>query len=148
MDLLKTLVNVVLVFFFGTEPGSILTAMLSVLYFAGLWGIFRKCGLKGWHAVVPCLREYDVGRAAGMEKEGRVAAVLQGALVLLNEVTALLPGDINLINLSGLTLIVTTILALVLFVYMVRIELSLCEVFGQKKRWVLLWVALSFIPAS
>ena len=147
MDLLKTLVNVVLVFFFGTEPGSILTAMLSVLYFAGLWGIFRKCGLKGWHALIPCLREYDVGRAAGMEKEGRVAAVLQGALVLLNEVTALLPGDINLINLSGLTLIVTTILALVLFVYMVRIELSLCEVFGQKKRWVLLWVALSFIPA-
>ena len=47
-----------------------------------MYGVFRKCGLKPWHALIPCLREIRVGEAVDMAKEGRVAAFLHGLTTL------------------------------------------------------------------
>ena len=30
------------------------------VFLFGMWGIFRKCGLTPWHALIPCLREHRV----------------------------------------------------------------------------------------
>ena len=38
----------------------------NILFLFGMWGIFRKCGLKPWHVLIPCLREITLGQAAGM----------------------------------------------------------------------------------
>ena len=32
----------------------------SILYLVGLWKIFEKCGLKGWWALVPLARVYQL----------------------------------------------------------------------------------------
>ena len=44
-------------------PGSIdrVTRILGAFYVAGLWGVFVKCGLKGWWALVPVIRENHRG---------------------------------------------------------------------------------------
>ena len=85
--------DVILNFLLGgdfTRPGML---VLGVLAMAGYWGIFRKCGLKGWTAFVPCLREYNLGRAANREMEGRVMAVLEGILFVLRMAQELLTNE-------------------------------------------------------
>ena len=42
--------------------------IMSLLFFAGLWGMFEKCGLKGWYALIPCYRDVKMGEATGREK--------------------------------------------------------------------------------
>ena len=71
---------------------------MSLLFFAGLWGMFRKCGLKGWYALVPCLREVKMGEAAGRERDGRVLAVGRALNILINMILsndANSVGDVN-----------------------------------------------------
>ena len=43
----------------------------GIMYIAGLWRIFEKSGIQGWWALVPCYKEYQLGRCAGREPEGR-----------------------------------------------------------------------------
>ena len=80
---LEKILSIFTVFFFQLEWSNGMYIVMSILQFAGMWGIFRKCGLKGWHALIPCLRDDKLGEAVGMEKEGRVAALLTGAMILL-----------------------------------------------------------------
>ena len=35
------------------------------MYIAGLWRLLEKSGIKGWWALVPCVRIYQLGRCAG-----------------------------------------------------------------------------------
>ena len=146
MTSLANILNFMPFVFMNKKADSLFFLITTALYCFGIWGIFRKCGLPGWHALFPVLREIRLGEASGMEKEGRKAAVLQAALVLIGIVGALAPklfsGD-----LSSYVTALRLILALYLFVYLARIQLNLCVVFGRKKHWILLWVVFSWIPA-
>ena len=143
------MIDVILNFLLGgdfTRPGML---VLGVLAMAGYWGIFRKCGLKGWTAFVPCLREYNLGRAANREMEGRVMAVLEGILFVLRMAQELLsPSNqateeriVDLLDITNL------VLSLILTVYSIRVFLGLIEVFGRKRRWVIPWLLIETIPA-
>ena len=55
----------------------------SALYYAGLWAMFLKSGLKGWWALIPGAREYQLARCAGREPEGRVYSVTSAALTVI-----------------------------------------------------------------
>ena len=33
----------------------------AVLTLVGLWGVFRKCGLTPWHALIPYVRDVRLG---------------------------------------------------------------------------------------
>ena len=87
------IINVILTIFLGQTLDSGIWMLLSALTLAGLFGLFRKSGLKGWEALIPCLREAKLGEIAGREKEGRVAAVAQGLGTLLNLATLFVPAD-------------------------------------------------------
>ena len=134
-------------FFFQAEVTSVFTLATVTLYVAGMWGIFTKCGLKGWHALIPCLREAKLGEAVGMEKEGRVAALLRGILILAYEASLFTTDSSAAANSLDFLTFVKLFIDLVLLIYMVRLNLALCEVFDRKKRWIILWLLVECIPA-
>ena len=135
--------------FLNVGINSPVYAVLSVVYFFVLYGLFRKCGIRSWHAFVPCLREASLGEAAGREKEGRVLAACRGIIILSSLVTAFVPmNDPELAGrVFGFISIVTTVVNLVIIIYSIRIYVGLIEVFDQKKRWVVLWVLAEWLPA-
>ena len=139
--------------------------LASALYMAGLWGVFRKSGIEGWWALIPCAREIKLGQAAGMEKEGRVAAIgrlcsiLAGlAMTIVSHILSkgLVGIDLENIPEEMLEHIINTLLLfevldiivwLFLNIYLARVYLGLCEVYGRTKWWTVLWVFIEPIPA-
>ena len=148
MDLLVNIITVLFLTMEATEGPIYL--ILNLLTLIGMMGIFRKCGLKPWHALIPCLREEKLGEAVGMEQEGRIAAMIHGAVLICREAslvvryfsgtgTGLVPELLEVVNLFVLVLE---------FVYMITLHLGLCEVFDRKKSWILLWIFMESIPAA
>ena len=123
---------------------DVLSILWNCLFFAGLWGVFQKCGVKGWWALVPVARYYKLGVCAGREPEGRVLAALSGVITVSSIVTRFLDKE------SSLALFIAAVsfmLLLVQFIYLIRVYLGLIEVFGQKKRWIIPWVLVENLTA-
>ena len=123
--------------------------LMNLAAFAGMWGIFRKCGIQGWWALVPCARDAKLGEAAGMEKEGRVIAMLRGLTILLKIINLFAPIDDPEAagKLFGFTSVAQSAVGVAIFVYLVRVYVGLTVVFGQKKRWLALWILFRAVPA-
>ncbi len=135
--------EIILTIIFGTAGWF--TILLDVAYKIGLWKMFEKSGLKGWWVWIPCAREYQMARCAGREPEGRTLAVVT-FLNLLTEVLGVLPyrplirrGLSIEIAAVMITVIVFT-LGIVQIVYNIRIYAGLIEVYGVRKRWMLIWL--------
>ena len=145
MGVFNTIINILLTVFFNTDlerPWFIITAGLLMF---GLWGIFKKCGLKPWHALIPCLRDIDLGLAAGMEREGRILAFTSGVTIFSSVIAMFITNETTLLLLALLTIL----LEILHVIYLIKVLLGLCDVFGVKKRilWLLLWIVMEFIPA-
>ena len=98
--------------------------------------------------LIPCLREIRVGEAVDMAKEGRVAAFLHGLTTLAGIAVMLLDrGGQSGSTLYELLLFLQLFTGLVQIIYEIRLNLGLIEMFGRKKRWILLWITVSCIPA-
>lgn len=127
----------------GCSP-DLFSVIGAVAYLAGLWAIFVKSGLKGWWALVPCARQYNLGLCADREPEGRTLAVLDFLMILMR-----LPG--MLFQLAPVTELFLDLLWLVIgmidVIYLVRVYNGLVEVYGRRKGWVVLWLFVSFVPA-
>lgn len=116
------------------------------LYLAGIWRLLEKSGVKGWWALVPCARYYQLGRCAGRVPEGFKAC--------LGEIVFLLPNALAY-DLTGNELLVDicTIAALALwffvFAYQLQVFNGLIEVYGVRRRWIWLWMfpLIRAIPA-
>ena len=145
--ILEKIASVITLFFFQVRANQWDYLIMGILHAAGMYGIFRKCGLKGWQALIPCLREDKLGEAVGMEREGRVAAMLRGAEIILSEVSLLITPAGRTENMPEFIAVAELLVALALLIYMIRVYSGLCEVFDRKKRWIFLWVILGFIPA-
>lgn len=146
--MIRNILDVITVFFFQQTTDGIVYIILQALYIAGMYGIFQKCGLKGWYALLPCLREDKFGEIVGMEKEGRVIAMLQGLSIILREISLILYGRLGSDDIGYYIIgIVGVLIELTLIIYMIRLCNALCEVFDRKKRWTFLWVTFSCIPA-
>ena len=146
--ILGKIADLVTMFFCQLSSDETVYLVMHILYLFGLYGIFRKCGLKGWHALIPCLMEDRLGEAVGMEKEGRVASITQGFNILLGEamlVVSWITGTES--TLYYIIMVLRLFVSIILAVYMIRLYLGLCEVFDRKKGWLILWIFLSFIPA-
>ena len=66
------------------DADSIGEIAASLLYIAGLRKILEKSGLKGWLALIPWVREYEVSRCAKREPEGRVYFLVSMILSVLD----------------------------------------------------------------
>ena len=146
--MLKTLLDILTTIFLHCRSNNSYSVVTGLVYIAGLWGIFRKCGITPWHALIPCLREIRTGEAAGREKEGRVAALLDLVLILkglfeLAVDTSYEAGNI----LYFFSTFLSFAIGFAVLIYNVRLGLGLVEVFDRKKRWVILWAVFEWIPA-
>ena len=140
---------------FGTD--AIFEIILFVLYIVGIWGVLRKSGLKGWWALIPGAREYQLSRCAGREPEGRGYSLITVAYQLLSifmfhvrpDVLDLDPDnpEAGVVRLL-LFAVLLVVFALIRLIYMLRVWGGLTEVYGLRKDW--LWLCLlaytSWIP--
>ena len=130
--------NIASILLFETAPN--LTLIFMLLYILGLIGVFRKSGLDWWWALVPYYRDFQLSRCAGRESEGRMY-YLTGLAMLAVKITSLLTLEPQGDTLSGkaiLFAILVITLAMTRFFYSIRIFLGLIDVYGLKKRWILL----------
>ncbi len=122
------------------------TLIFSLLYCAGLWGIFQKCGIKGWWAFVPVARLYKLGQCGDREPEGRICAVTHAIFLLFNVSAQFFqdPTDTLFLMISIMTIVV----GLIELIYEIRIDAGLVENFGRSKWWIVpLNLPINFIPA-
>ena len=127
-----------------------LTLILIFLFFAeitwivGIWGIFRKFGVKGWWALIPGGRKYWLGRCAGDINSGRVLCIIDFLLLFCH--SYLLFGDENSTPYQGVE-ILTMLLAIGYFIYSWRLYSRLCVAFGKRRWQVVLWICFPSIMA-
>jgi len=145
------IVKILMTLLTGTD--SIFMAFTSALFFIGLFKMFPKSGVKGWHALVPGLREFELARCAGCESDGPAYAIIALATMLL-DIGSLLykasrPDAAPLGAIGIAQLSVSVCLMLAGLIYSVRIYRGLIEVYGVRKRWLILWIlpVLECIPA-
>ena len=144
---LEKIVSMITCFFLSAEIDQYLLMFAPILMMVGMWGIFKKCGLTPWHALIPCLREVTLGEAAGMEKEGRFTAIIAGAGILLAEISLVIRGVTNTDMDDMVVDLLKIFVSLIQIIYLAKLHLGLCEVFDRKKSWMWLWIFLDFIPA-
>ena len=144
---LEKIAELITTFFFQLSPNETSYLVMQSLYLFGMYGIFKKCGLKGWYALIPCLREEKIGEAVGMEKEGRAAAMLQGLHIIVAEAMNILLWFSGTDTATNILIVLRILIGLSMLVYTIRLRLGLCEVFDKKKRWIIVWMIMSFIPA-
>ena len=131
MDRFISIIGIIL--FDGAGYESMILGALAI---AGMWLVFRKCGIPGWHALIPCYRYYELGRCAIRELEGRVMLVLQGPEILLSVLMQFPMSDM----VGRLLSIIDLVLVLVTLLYRSRIYLGLFRNFGMKKGWVIVLI--------
>ena len=124
--------------------GSTWSVVTGILYLVGLWGIFRKCGLRGWWALVPVARTYKLSLCADREMEGRTLTVVDALMILSYAASRLIPEESSLYLVYE---VVNILLILANLLYSIRVMQGLCVVFNRRKAWVLLWIALPAYPA-
>ena len=131
-----------MILFNATDP---VTIAFSALFIAGEWGLLQKSGIRGWWALIPCAREYQLARCAGREPEGRKTSVL-AFVIIIGHVLSYQMKEGN----AGLFLVVILlVLNIRLFLYKLNIFSGLIEVYNVRRRWM--WLCLSdatrWIPA-
>ena len=129
--------------FFGTTDW--IFAIVSLLQMIGLWKMFEKSGVKGWWALIPAAREYQMGRCAGREQEGRLLCIFTVLSRLLNVLGiapfVFLSRSVMSQDAAGTLLeVLTFALALPVLIYSIRIYSGLIEVYNLRKRWMWLWL--------
>ena len=143
--------QILLTLFFSDS--SIVMMALTGLYIVGLWKLFEKSGIKGWWALVPFARDYQLARCAGRENEGPVFTLSQAGITALDVI--MIMGNqtqAQLATISTGDLIITILslsLMLVRFIYGIRVWSGMINVYGVKKRWLILCMFsfTRFIPA-
>ncbi len=119
--------------------------VMGILYLTGLWGVFVKCGLKGWWALVPIVRDYKLALCADREQEGRTLVAVRIILLLHYIVNLFLNTGsrfVFLLNLMELAFIPAFV------IYEIRVFSGLCRVFERKKRWIILWLFADMFPLA
>ena len=140
--MLKSIVTVLAEIMFGSA--ALWRIAVSCIRIFGLWGLFAKCGVKPWKALIPFVREYNLALCADHEMEGRTLAVIS----VLNSVNSLVVDGIGVRFPTFIVLLLGSIsiaMLVVGLVYTVRVSVGLCEIFGRRKKWVWMWFLLESI---
>ena len=126
--------------FDSTSPFLVL---LKALYILGAWRVLEKSGLKGFWALIPWAREYQLSRCAFREPEGRVYCITSAVITALRIAAACFVWDQDNATLTALAPLILALMFSVMlmsFVYNIRIFNGLIEVYQLRRRWLLLCV--------
>lgn len=119
------------------------TIIAQGLYFIGLWKIFQKSAIKGWFALIPCYREYQLGRCAGKEPEGRAIAVTAFIKIVVDFIALFTINEYVFMFVA-----VFEIVAVIInIIYSIQVYTGLIEVYNVRKRWLWLWIIAEAVPA-
>ncbi len=138
----------------GTDNLWLLAGSAATIF--GFWGMFRKSGIPGWMALIPCLRELKLGQATGLEKEGRVAFVARACAlfaIIVSTVCEMVLVNFTpenrewLFRLQYFLEIVEVVMDLIVGIHLIRFYLGLIEVYGRRKAWIVLWLFFRWLPA-
>jgi ABC-type multidrug transport system ATPase subunit len=127
--------------------------VLTALYLIGLWKLFQKSGIKGWWALVPFARDYQLARCAGRENEGPVYSLSQLGITVLDVVAVInnrTAEQSATVGTGDMILAILSIsLSFVHFFYGIRVWAGMINVYGLKKRWLFpcAFSITRFIPA-
>ncbi|MBQ6504189.1 MAG: ABC transporter ATP-binding protein [Flexilinea sp.] len=135
------ILQIIATIFFGGS--SILTIVTQGLYIIGLWKIFEKSDIKGWWALLPWFREYQLGKCAGKEPEGRAIGIT-AFLVCVTEIAGSFIKNEYVILFVAVFEIMAGIINIV---YSIQVYTGLIEVYNVRKRWLWLWILAEPIPA-
>lgn len=141
-------VQILLVIF--ARSTSLSDIILSALFMAGIWRIFEKSGIKGWWALIPGAREYQLACCAGRESEGPVYSLASAGSIALQVLSRLLTfNSTDVSTVEIMIVIASLVLGLISFIYSIRVYAGLIDVYGVRKLWLWLWALpyTSFIPA-
>ena len=145
-------VNFLLNLYFGNK--SLFMCACQIPFIIGIWKILEKSGVKGWWALIPCAREYQLSRCAGREPEGRVLSVslfFQHLLLTagIAPFVALSRSGMGSETAAAIGDILSVSLGLVILIYTIRVYAGLIQVYGVRRRWMWLWLLppLDVIPA-
>ena len=121
------------------------------LYILGAWMLLTKSGLKGFWALIPWGREYQLSRCASREPEGRVYCLISALITLLSVANICFRwnrGSVTLKTFSPLILVLLISVMIMHFVYNIRIFSGFIEVYDVSKAWLILCIIdeLRFIP--
>lgn len=118
---------------------SFIRTGMQVICVLGMWNVFLKFGQKGWWALLP-VNLYKLGECVHREKDGFYMMLfkLTGNIILIAEYFFQEDSDIYIIlSLVGMAVYVPAT------IFSVRIYMGLCDAFGKRRRWTILWF-LSF----
>lgn len=115
-----------------------------LLYTIGLMGIFKKCNVRRIWAFIPLAREYNLGLCADRENEARTYARLYVIGYIIYFINLFIDEKSRIFYMVMIIYIAFQIAAVV---YLVRITIGLCEVFGRKKGWAVSWFFFEAITA-
>ena len=119
--------------------------ILFSLYIVGLWGVFVKCGLKGWWALIPVARVYKLALCADREQEGRLLTSVHVVLIINYAISCFAEsGGV----ISFLCVLVEVALFFASIIYEVRVFSGLCRVFERRRFWILPWLIAEWVPIA
>ena len=121
------------------------------LYIIGAWMLLTKSGLKGWWALIPWAREYQLARCASREPEGRAyffTSMAITVLIVLNICFRWNRDSETLMRITPLILVILVSVMIMHFIYNIRVFSGLIEVYGVSHAWIFLCIIdeLRFIP--
>ena len=128
-----------------------LLAAVRVLYIIGAWLLFRKSGIKSWWALIPWAREYQLGRCAAREPEGRYFCVTSMMITVLSVAGICFQWNRDneiLIAFVPLILVILVSVTLVHYIYNIRVFAGFVRIYGVSRWWLVFCVfdELRFIP--
>lgn len=132
---------------YGSDLFSIILWGLSA---AGIWMILKKCGRKGWWALIPGVRMYQLGICADRAQDGLTCLILEAVNVAVSAVRGHVVEDTPADYWTYLALIVVSILTLI---FEIRVYAGVVRMFNVRKRWIafltlLDWIALPILGFS
>ena len=146
---MRNVIQLVLILLFDSSNGFLIA--MRGLYILGAWKLLEKSGLKGWWALIPWVREYQLARCAFREPEGRVFCLTSMAVTALIVVNACLQWNKDnelVMSIAPLMLVVLLSVMMMHFVFNIRIFRGFIEIYGVSRAWLILCIfdELRFVP--
>ncbi|MBO6231584.1 MAG: ABC transporter ATP-binding protein [Ruminiclostridium sp.] len=116
---------------------TVIRLVIGVVCIVGTWMIFSKFGKKGWYAIIPLVCEYKLGECCGKERDGFFMALFSVAFNIVSSAVAFFPENSD-------EELILSLVSLIMFVpyavFTIRVYMGLCEAFGKRRLWVILWL--------
>ena len=124
---------------------------MRCLYILGAWMLLKKSGLPAFWSLVPWVREYQLGRSAGREPEGRSFCVTSMLITVLQLANICFRWNRDSKTLSAFVPLILVFLFSVMlmhFVFNIRVFAGFVQIYGVSRAWLILCIfdELRFLP--